>query len=121
MAMLRHHALASATAPARVPVRLLYSARGWDDLIYREELERLAERVEVQVAFTLTRQVPAGWRGYARRIDRAMLQEAGWASTAMPRVFVCGPTPFVEAAATLLVEMGHDPVRVRTERFGPTG
>jgi ferredoxin-NADP reductase len=120
MAMLRHRALADGETRSRVPARLLYSARSWDDLIYRSELERLAERAEVEVALTLTRGAPAGWRGYSRRIDRAMLADAGWLPSAMPNVFVCGPTSLVESVATLLVDLGHDPSRVRTERFGPT-
>jgi ferredoxin-NADP reductase len=121
MAMLRHHARAAASESARVPVRLLYSARTWDDVIYREELERLAECPEVRVVFTLTRDAPTGWRGYRRRIDRAMLEEVSGPASEMPRAYVCGPTPLVESVATLLVELGHDPARVRTERFGPTG
>jgi ferredoxin-NADP reductase len=36
-------------------------------------------------------------------------------------VFVCGPTGFVESAANLLVDLGHDPQRIRTERFGSPG
>jgi ferredoxin-NADP reductase len=121
MAMLRHHARAESSVRARIPVRLLYSARTWDDVIYREELTRLAECPEVRVLFTLTRDAPAGWRGYRRRIDRMMLEEVGWPASASPRVFVCGSTPLVESVATLLVELGHDPAHVRTERFGPTG
>ncbi len=120
MAMLRHHARADAAARAQVPVRLLYSARSLDDVIYREELEQLAQQPGVEVVFTLTREAPAGWTGLRRRIDRAMLQEMSWPPPQMPRTFVCGPTPLVESVATLLVELGHDPARVRTERFGPT-
>ena len=70
---------------------------------------------------TLTRDAPADWRVTERRIDRAMLEALSWPPEATPRAFVCGPTPFVESVATLLVELGHDPARVRTERFGPTG
>jgi len=121
MAMLRHHARAAAPVRAQIPVRLLYSARTWDDVIYREELERLAESPEVQVTFTLTRDAPTDWRGYRRRVDRAMLEEVSWPASERPWAFVCGPTPLVESVATLLVELGHDPARVRTERFGPTG
>jgi ferredoxin-NADP reductase len=121
MAMLRHHAKAAPASRERVPVRLLYSARTWDDVIYREELERLAESPGVSVAFALTRAAPPGWRGYHRRVDRAMLEEVAWSASEMPRVFVCGPTPLVESVSSLLVELGHDPSRVRTERFGPTG
>lgn len=120
MAMLRHHARATAPDRARAPMRLLYSARNWDDVIYRRELEQLAESPEVRVTFALTRDAPADWRGYRRRIDRAMLEEVSWPASEMPRAFVCGPTPLVESVSALLVELGHDPVRVRTERFGPT-
>ncbi|HEX7122344.1 MAG TPA: ferredoxin reductase [Gemmatimonadaceae bacterium] len=102
-------------------VRLLYSARTWDDIIYRDELQRLAERPDIDVVFTLTREAPAIWHGYRRRIDRAMLEEVGWPPAAAPRAYVCGPTLLVESVASLLVEMGHDPARIRTERFGPTG
>jgi ferredoxin-NADP reductase len=121
MAMLRHHARAAAPDRERVPVRLLYSARNWEDVIYRRELEQLAELPDVRVTFALTRDAPADWRGYRRRIDRAMLEEVSWPATETPRAFVCGPTPLVESVSSLLVELGHDPVRVRTERFGPTG
>jgi ferredoxin-NADP reductase len=121
MAMLRHHARADPGVRADVPVRLIYSARAWDDVIYREELERLAACLEVQVTFTLTRDPPIGWQGYRRRIDRAILEQVSWPAAETPRAFVCGPTPFVELVATLLVALGHDPARVRTERFGPTG
>jgi ferredoxin-NADP reductase len=120
-AMLRHRAHAAASVRASVPAHLLYSARTWDDIIYRDDLEQLANISDVTVAFTITREAPSDWRGYRRRIDRAMLEEIGWPPSATPRAYVCGPTPLVESVATLLVEIGHDPARVRTERFGPTG
>lgn len=115
MAMLRHRALAGGTSPAK----LLYSARSLEDVIYREELERVGDGAEV--VLTLTRSQPTGWSGYARRIDQEMLREVAWAPEQAPRVFVCGPTRLVEAAASALVGLGHDPARIKTERFGPTG
>ena len=121
MAMLRHRALADAAVRASAPVRLLYSARTRDDVIYREELERLAQDPDVEVTFTLTREAPADWNGYRRRIDKAMIGEVSWPPSEMTRGFVCGPTALVESVASLLVELGHDPSRVLTERFGPTG
>jgi ferredoxin-NADP reductase len=121
MAMLRHRAHAAAAVRDTIPVRLLYSVRMLDDIIYREELDQLAKCPEVGVTYTVTREAPADWQGYRRRIDRAMLEEVGWPATALPQVFVCGPTPLVESVATLLVELRHNPGRVRTERFGPTG
>lgn len=121
MAMLRHHAAATTPAHTGIPVRLLYSARSLDDVIYREELATLTAMPEVQVSIALTRDVPRDWTGYRRRIDREMLAEVGWPATEMPLAFICGPTPLVESVATELVQLGHDPSRVRTERFGPTG
>jgi ferredoxin-NADP reductase len=116
MAMLRHR-LATRT---EVPATLLLSSRGWDDVIYRDELEDLS-RDDLRVVHTLTRSQPEGWTGYSRRVDGEMLRELGPAPGELPHVYVCGPTPFVEAVATSLVELGHEPVRIRTERFGPTG
>ncbi len=120
MAMLRHRAQADALVRAAVPVRLLYSARTLDDVIYRAELEQLADPL-VEVVLTVTRGAPPTWSGYRRRIDRAMLEAVSWPASDAPHAYVCGPTTLVESVATLLVELGHAPLRVRTERFGPTG
>lgn len=125
MAMLRHrNAVLAKGGDARhkIPARLLYSSRKWDEVIYRDELARLtASDPTVEVVYTLTRDRPEGWTGFARRIDREMLEEVSWPPSEQPRVFVCGPTPLVEAAANALVEIGHQPALVKTERFGPTG
>jgi ferredoxin-NADP reductase len=118
MAMVRHRI----AARSDVPVRLLYSTRSPEDVIYREELERIAaEQTGIEVIHTYTRVQPPGWTGFSRRIDRALLEEVAWRPDQHPLVFICGPTPFVETAATGLTELGYDPARVRTERFGPTG
>jgi ferredoxin-NADP reductase len=118
MAMLRHRAAAASDAPAR----LLYSSRTWDEVIYRDELERLAGEVHgPQVVHTLTRGAPPGWTGFARRVDAEMLREVAWSPPEQPQTFVCGPTSFVEAGASGLVELGHDPATIKTERFGATG
>jgi ferredoxin-NADP reductase len=114
-AMLRHH---QATASA-VPARLLYSARTLGEVIYRDELTSLAAEA-VDVRFTLTREQPEGWRGYTRRIDKDLLADVAWPAAERPLTYVCGPTGFVETAASALVELGHEPGRIRTERFGPT-
>ncbi|MEA2457450.1 MAG: hypothetical protein QOC95_422, partial [Thermoleophilaceae bacterium] len=68
-----------------------------------------------------TRAQPPGWSGYSRRVDRAMLEETAFGPAERPRVFVCGPTPFVEEVSGDLVALGHDPALVKTERFGPSG
>ncbi len=125
-AMLRHRAAALGTADAgarhHIPARLLYSSRRWDEVIYRDELERLVEDdPRLEVTLTLTRQPPPGWTGFRRRIDRMMLAEVAWPPAERPHVFVCGPTLLVEAVASALVALGHDPARVKTERFGPSG
>jgi ferredoxin-NADP reductase len=121
--MLRERAVAAASSgPRPAPARLLYSARSFDELIYRTELERLATAGDgLDFVPTITGPPPPGWSGYARRIDRQMLAEVGWPASRRPAVFVCGPTPLVEAVANDLVRLGHAPGRVKTERFGPTG
>ena len=124
MAMLRHRVAVLQTVEARrgVPARLLYSSRRWDEMIYRDALARLADDdATLEIALTLTREPPPGWTGFRRRIDRMMLAQVAWPPSEQPHIFVCGPTALVEAAATALVELGHDPALVKTERFGPTG
>jgi ferredoxin-NADP reductase len=114
MAMLRHRA----AHMGGVDARLLVSARSWDDVLYRDELARLAPG---EAHVTLTRSRPDGWTGFDRRVDAEMLTAVGPGAADAPRVFVCGPTTFVERAADLLVGLGHPPSAIRAERFGPTG
>jgi ferredoxin-NADP reductase len=118
MAMLRRRAAAGDKAPAR----LLYSSRTLEDIIYKEELDRLAASGDgLAVVHTLTRAQPAGWTGYGRRIDREMVRDVAWPRDQSPAAFICGPTAFVETAADLLVESDYEPAWIKTERFGATG
>jgi ferredoxin-NADP reductase len=118
MAMLRHRAAVGST----VPTRLLYSSRSLEDVIYRDELDRLRmSSPMLGVVQTLTRTQPPGWTGYTRRIDSQMLREVAWPLDQHPLAYICGPTPFVETAAASLVALGYEPARIKTERFGPTG
>jgi ferredoxin-NADP reductase len=117
MSMLRHHANTASTAA----VQLVYSARSLDDVIYRDELETLADGRHRAVTVTLTRDESPAWSGRRGRIDAELLDEIGWPPAVRPRCYVCGPTPFVEAVSSALLAIGHDPADVRTERFGPTG
>lgn len=117
MAMIRHRIAAGSDAP----VRLLYSSRSPEDVIYAAELEGLAGRSGIEVIYTFTRIQPPGWTGYRRRVDVAMLGEVAWPVAMNPLAYVCGPTSFVETAAAGLLSLGHAAERIRTERFGPTG
>jgi ferredoxin-NADP reductase len=118
MAMLRLRQAAGSTVPAR----LLYSSRSLDEVIYRDELNKLVAMDNgLEVMLTLTRQQPPGWTGLHRRIDTEMLRAVAWPPAERPWVFICGPTPLVETAANALVQLGHEPERIKTERFGPTG
>ncbi len=117
MAMLRHRAAKGSP----VPTRLLYSSRTPDDAIYLQELERLSKRDGLGVFHTFTRVQPPGWKGYARRIDRAMLEEVAQPLGKTAEAFVCGPTALVEVAANALVQIGLPADRIKTERFGPSG
>ena len=116
-AMLRHWA----AGDRAVPARLLYSSRTLEDVIYREELASLASDHGADVQLTLTRESPDGWDGHRGRIDRRLLEDLTPPPAERPLVYVCGPTPLVESVAEALVQIGHEPARIRTERFGPTG
>ena len=118
MAMLRHRAKRN----VRNPALLLYSSRSLEEVIYREELDAMAcHDPDLRVVHTLTRKQPAGWMGYRRRIDKALLAEVCFRPEQNPKIFVCGPTSLVESVSRFLVELGHDPLTVKTERFGPSG
>jgi ferredoxin-NADP reductase len=118
MAMVRHRAAFGDQSPTR----LLYSSRRLEEVIYAAELEELKAREDgLEVFLTLTREQPPGWEGYSRRIDAELMREVAWEPAQRPVVFVCGSTGFVEAAAGALVELGHEPLRIKTERFGATG
>jgi len=116
-AMLRHLRATESTVPAR----LLYSARTLPDVIYRDELMAMRADGVIDIRFTLTRERPDEWDGYTRRIDKDLIDEVAWAPGEHPLVYICGPTAFVETAASILVALGHEAGRIRTERFGPTG
>ena len=113
-AMVRHRRAVMSSVPAR----LLYSSRSLDDVIYRDEW---LGSTEIDVRIALTRHWPEDWQGYRGRVDRKVLEEVAWPPDKRPLVYVCGPTSFVEAVAESLVHIGHEPGRIRTERFGPTG
>jgi ferredoxin-NADP reductase len=118
MAMLRHRDRRNGRAPAV----LLYSSRTFEDVIYREELDAMARRdPHLRVVNTLTRKQPEGWMGHRRRIDKTLLAEAAFPPEQTPKIFICGSTPFVEEVSKLLVELGHHPLTIKTERFGPSG
>ena len=117
MAMLRHRAAAGIKNPAR----LLYSARSYEQIIYANELDMLARKDGLTVTYTLTRSQPAGWKGYKRRVDDAMLKEVSAPLGPDAIAYVCGPTALVEVAADGLERVGLPAERIRTERFGPSG
>jgi ferredoxin-NADP reductase len=115
-AIAEHHAAIG----SEVALRILYSARSQEDLIYRAEFERLAAAGELELEIALTRAWPAAWSGHRGRVERGLLERVAWAPQAGGLVYVCGPSGFVESVANTLVELGHEAGRVRTERFGPT-
>jgi ferredoxin-NADP reductase len=116
--ILRHRAAVGSDVEAR----LLYSARSLNDLIYRKELDAIAAAANgADIRLTLTREWPDDWTGHRGRIDRKLLEEVAWPAAQKQLSYICGPTAFVEAAASGLVDSGHDPRRIRTERFGPSG
>ena len=118
MAMLRERL----RARSNVPVRMLLSWRSGDDVIYADELNAIArDATGVEIIHTFTRSAPDGWTGRTGRLEREALAALAWTPSERPLAYVCGPTGLVESVASALVELGHDPARVLTERFGPTG
>jgi ferredoxin-NADP reductase len=107
MAMLRHR---RRTMPD-LPMRLIYSVRSADEVIYADELGDDA-------VLTYTREPPAGWTGHTGHIDAAMI---GAAAPESATTFICGTNGFVETASQLVLEAGAEPSQIFTERFGPTG
>jgi ferredoxin-NADP reductase len=116
-AMLRHRGAVS----GRISVRVLYSARSLEEVIYRDELLGIAADDAVDVRISLTREWREDWPGHRGRITPELLEAEAWSPQQRPLMYVCGPSGFVEAIAEALVRAGHDPARIRTERFGPTG
>ncbi|HLI57920.1 MAG TPA: FAD-binding oxidoreductase [Actinomycetota bacterium] len=118
MAMLRHRQRQHSTVPAR----LLVSVRTAEDLFYAAELADLAAAADgFELFVTVTRGDPIPGSPLRGRINQAMLAAVAWPAAERPRAYVCGPTPFVETATGLLVELGYPPEAVRAERFGPSG
>jgi ferredoxin-NADP reductase len=118
MAMIRSRQSAGCT----VPFRLLYSVREPGAVWYRDELRVLSERDHgLALTYAYTRSTPKGWPRPPGRIDASLIANTVWPLTAGATCYVCGPTPFVETAASLLIASGNSPDRIRTERFGPTG
>ncbi len=118
VAIARSHAAAG----SRSPIRLLYSVREPSSVLHASEIEDLASRDGgLILTYAFTRSAPPGWDRPPGRVDAELLADSTWPAELAPTCYVCGPTSFVESVADLLVEAGHDPARVRTERFGPTG
>jgi ferredoxin-NADP reductase len=118
MSMLRHRD----RRPSSPPALLIYSARTWEDIVYRDELKAMMRRdSSFRLVYALTRQQPEDWTGHRGRITKGLLSANWFPPAHNPAIFVCGPTSFVETAANLLAELGFDPLSIKTERFGPSG
>jgi ferredoxin-NADP reductase len=107
--MLRHRQ----AGPGDAAVRLLYSARSLQDVIYFQELLRFAAYDEVDIRFALTREWPQNWHGHRGRIDGRLLSQMSWPAVDRPRIFICGPTAFAETIAGVLIAQGQHRDRIR--------
>lgn len=114
MAMIRAHADTRSTSQ----FRLLYSVRTPADVFFADELTSRADSPFLDVTFVYTRQAPAGWPIPVGRVTRAVLEAETLPAADASAVFVCGPTGFVESVADSLVALDHDPLAIKTERFG---
>lgn len=118
MSMLRHRI---ASDDELVRAALLYSSRSQDDVIYKDELERMAAGEQFDLHLTLTREQPPTWSGYSRRVDMEMLDQVVAQLGEPAMSYICGSTGFVESVASTLVDRGLPAESIRTERFGPSG
>jgi ferredoxin-NADP reductase len=112
LSMLEHHRLAHSSAE----VRLLYSLRSPDSAIGTDVLRRAGPRVQVSCVYS--RHAPRDRRGATGRLDAAVVHAHALGPASAPQTSVCGPTGFVESVADLLVDLGHAPAAIKTERFG---
>ncbi|HWS32336.1 MAG TPA: ferredoxin reductase [Actinoplanes sp.] len=111
--------MAMIRARGRQLFRLIYAVRTPADVLYADELRRRAlTDPGLDVHFVYSREVPDGWPVAPGRIDVSVVNTHGWPADFEPDCFVCGPNTFVEVVADMLVALGHDPAKVRTERFG---
>jgi len=118
MSMIRTHGDAESAAP----FRLLYSMRSPTSALYYSELaDRAASDHDLTIDYVFSRETPKGWPREPARLDRAALDASVFEPAVQATFFVCGSTPFVETVADWLVDAGHTPERIRTERFGGTG
>ncbi|SHI73029.1 ferredoxin reductase [Streptomyces sp. 3214.6] len=106
MSMVRHHRARGLD----VPLRLLVSARGPEELIYAREYS-------TETTSVFTRSAPAGvpvGRLTAEQVAPLLAQapQGGW------EAYVCGSNGFAEHASRLLVQAGQPVDRIRIERFG---
>src|SRR6266436_4660087 len=114
MAMIRSRAAAGSTAP----LRLLYSVRELEAVLYRDELQAISDDDgSVTITYAYTRAAPKDSPRPPGRIDAALIAQTTWPSDVSATCYVCGPTSFVESAAGLLTAFGNDPDKIRTERF----
>ncbi|NYD67758.1 FAD-binding oxidoreductase [Agromyces atrinae] len=114
-------ATAHAASSDASPFRLLYSVRTPEDAFFARELEALADdgaSPSLEIDWAYTRQAPPGWPTPPGRLTREQLEALVVPAADDPLVFICGPTPFVEAVASWLTDLGHSPGSIRTERFG---
>jgi ferredoxin-NADP reductase len=112
VAMIRAHAVARSSTP----MQLLYSLRSQQDALFADDLARFASTAPT--TWHYTRAVPPGWSRQAGRLTPDDLSRQTLAPDASPRIYICGPTGFVEAVSRALIGLGHQPDSIRTERFG---
>jgi ferredoxin-NADP reductase len=116
MAMVRHRAVRKSA----VRVTLVFSARIWDEVIFRDELIGFHDRRDgFDLVLTLTRETARRPEDHSRRVDAMMMVQAMTRLPEPPKlVFVCGSNAFVSAAAQAVIDADVPAALIRTERYG---
>jgi predicted ferric reductase len=98
------------------PAVLVYANGDWDAVAFRDELERLEQRMSLTLVHVLERP-PADWTGETGYVTAELLSRHLPDGYRRFNFFICGPDPMMDAAETALLELGVPGERVHTERF----
>ena len=98
------------------PLRLIYGNRNWDQIVFREDLERLGPRLNLSVRHVL-QEPPVGWSGLPGILDETVMRAALSGAPEGGIYFVCGPKPMLDAVQRTLRRRGVPLTRIQCELF----
>lgn len=100
------------------PILLFYCNRVWETLTFREDIKELENRLNMTTIFTIEKP-PKKWDGESGFLNRNILNKhspTDWVATGTD-VFLCGPTPMMNAVEKELLAVGYTDKQIHTERY----